>query len=287
MGGSEATAAPGYTGRPAVSTRVPVSSRLLIECRAAWRLLRLAAHLARGLYMVRWRFPHWDEARRRAVKLAWSRRLLCCLGVRQDGARAGLPPACLIVSNHVSWLDIFVINAMTETHFVCKDEVRHWPVIGWLVAQSGTVFIERGSRAAAARTAQTLVATLGRGERVVVFPEGTTTDGHALLPFKSALFQSAVDAGVPVAPAALRYLDRDGHPSRAPAYDGDITFWECLRNIARAEGLCVEVSLLPLLPTGLERRELAETSWQRIADGLGMAHSLPRRNQSQPLGEEA
>lgn len=251
-----------------------IARRAFAECRATWRLLRLAAHLLRGLYTVRFHFPAWPEARRRAVKQAWSLRLLKVLGVRLDAATTTLPDNSLIVCNHVSWLDIFVINAVTETHFVCKDEVRHWPVIGWLVEHTGTIFIARGSRAAAARTAQTLVETMRRGERVVVFPEGTTTDGHGLLPFKSALFQSAVDAGAPVAPAVLRYLDHTGKLSRAPAYDGDITFWACMRNIVRAQGLVAEVRQLAPLSPDLGRRELAELSWQQIADGLGLQHAL-------------
>lgn len=255
-------------------------SRLIIECRAAWRLLRLTGHLLRGLYTVRFRFPSWSDARRRAVKQAWSRRLLDVLGVRLQAATTALPDNTLIVCNHISWLDIFVINALTQTHFVCKDEVRNWPVIGWLVEHTGTIFIARGNRAAAARTAQALVETMQGGERVVVFPEGTTTDGHGLLPFKSALFQSAVEAAAPVAPAVLRYLDAHGQLDRTPAYDGDITFWACLRNIVRAPDLIAEVRLLAPLSPELGRRELAELSWQQIADGLGLQHALQARETS-------
>lgn len=269
-------------------------ARVTTECRAAWRLLRLAGHLLEGLLTVRFRFPRWSVARQRAMKQAWSARLLDCLGVRLQAQAARLPASALIVCNHISWLDIFVINAITQTHFVCKEEVRDWPIIGWLVEHTGTIFIARGNRAAAARTAHTLVENMRNGERVVVFPEGTTTDGLGLLPFKSALFQSAVDAAGPVVPAVLRYLDAEGQPSRAPAYDGDITFWQCLRSISRAQGLAAEVRLLAPLSAELGRRELAELSWQQIADGLGLRHALPEQvtqsvteTQSQPIGGEA
>lgn len=258
---------------------------LATECRAAWRLTRLALHLLRGLLMLRFHFPRMAETQRRHVKQRWSARLLACLGVRLHADALEMPTAAVLVCNHVSWLDIFVINALTQTHFVCKDEVRHWPVIGWLVERSGTLFIERGNRAAAARTAQMLGETIRAGDRVAFFPEGTTTDGHSLLPFKTALFQSAVDSAAPVIPLTLRYRDGRGTPSRAAAYDGDISFWECLRTIARAPDLRAHVQQLEPLPSGLGRRELAEQAWARIADDLGLAHSLTAEGfQSQPLG---
>lgn len=241
------------------------------EIRAAWRLARLALLLLKGMLILRLLFPRWRSAKRRLVKQAWSRQLARVLGVRLPPECLDLPPGALIVSNHVSWLDIYVINAVTETHFVCKDEVRDWPLIGWLVEHAETVFIARGSRTAAARTARTIAARLAADERVAVFPEGTTSSGTVLLPFRSALFQAAVDAQVPVLPVALRYRDAQGRLSSAPAYAGDTTFWACLRAIVLASGLRAELEFLPPLPAGLDRRELASRAEQALGCALGLS----------------
>jgi len=240
------------------------------EIRAAWRLMRLALLLARGFLIVRFLFPRWTAVRRREVKQAWSRKLAQVLGVRLPTEMPEVAPQALIVSNHISWLDIYIINALTQTHFVCKEEVRDWPLIGWLVEHSETLFIARGSRAAAARTAQTIAERLTAGERVAVFPEGTTTKGTVLLPFRSALFQAAIDAEAIVQPVALQYRDHCGKPSTAPAYEGETTFWECLRAIVLASGLNVEVRFLPPLVCDLERRDLAQLAEREIACALNL-----------------
>lgn len=215
-------------------------------------------HLLWGAATVATVYP-WITARfRRALKRRWSRQLLETLGIRlKVGAGATALPPGLVVSNHISWLDIFVINALTPAAFVSKDDVQHWPLIGWLCAQTETIFLERGSRAAAQRTRETMIGHLQSAVPVAVFPEGTTTGGDRVLPFHAALFQSAIDAAAPVVPLALRYTDRAGNPSRAPAYDGDITLWQCLRAIARADGVRAGLIILAPLTADTDRRELA------------------------------
>jgi 1-acyl-sn-glycerol-3-phosphate acyltransferase len=186
------------------------------------------------------------------------------------GAGRTALPRGLVVCNHISWLDIYVINALAPAAFVAKDDVRHWPLIGWLCANTDTIFLERGSRAAAQRTRESMVERLRAGIHVAVFPEGTTSGGERLLPFHAALFQSAIDAGVPVVPLALRYADGAGNPCRAPAYDGDITLWQCLRAIARADGLKAELRILePLAVAAGERRALAARCHEAIAWHMG------------------
>lgn len=244
---------------------------LFRETRAAWRLSCVAWLILRGTIMVRVFFPYWSEARRRTLKQSWSRRLVAVLGVKVDACEASLPASTLIVSNHISWLDVFIINAITPTTFVCKDEVKDWPGIGGLVEYSGTLFIARGSRTAAARSAQAMAARLSFDERVVVFPEGTTTQGTSMLPFRAALFQAAIDAQVPVQPACLRYRDAQGQISLAPAYDGDITFVQCILAIARASGLRAELKFLAPLPASHSRRDLARLSETAIACELGLS----------------
>jgi 1-acyl-sn-glycerol-3-phosphate acyltransferase len=209
---------------------------------------------------------------RRALKRRWSRQLVGMLGLRLGKVGAGATVRGLLVANHISWLDICVINALVPAAFVAKDEVRNWPLIGWLCAHAETIFLARGSRAAAQQTRATIVAELRKGTHVAVFPEGTTSDGERLLPFHAALFQSAIDAGVPVVPLALRYVAADGRPSRAPAYDGDLTLWQCLRAIVRAGGLRAQLRVLAPLSSGAtDRRHLAARSHRAIACHLGHA----------------
>ncbi len=249
-----------------------------MEVRAAFRLVRVGLHLLWGAATVAVVYP-WIAARfRRALKRRWSRQLLETLGIRLKlgAGRTALPARGLVVCNHISWLDIYVINALTPAAFVSKDDVKSWPLIGWLCAHTETIFLERGSRAAAQRTRETMIGQLQSAVHVAVFPEGTTTGGDRVLPFHAALFQSAIDAAVPVVPLALRYTDHAGNPSRAPAYDGDVTLWQCLRAIARAEGLTADLRVLEAIMTqSAGRRELSAQCREAIAWHLGQRNFMP------------
>lgn len=237
---------------------------MLIALRAGARLAHLGLHLAAGMATVAVAYPWISPARRLRLKRRWSRRLLAALGIelRASGASA----EGLLVANHVSFLDIFAINAVAPAAFVAKDDVRGWPLIGWLATRTDTIFLERGSRAAAQHARARLVEHLGTGERAAVFPEGTTTTGDHVLPFHGALFQAAIDAGAPVTPLALRYGGRDGRRSDAPAYIDDITLWQCLRAIAMADGLVAHIEVLPPIPSLVaDRRHLAAHAHRMIA----------------------
>jgi 1-acyl-sn-glycerol-3-phosphate acyltransferase len=253
---------------------------LFIELRAAFRLTRVGLHLLWAIATVAVVFPWASPALRRVLKRRWSRQLVGILGIKVGAGKTAPIPSGLLVCNHISWLDIYVINALAPAAFVSKDDVKDWPLIGWLCKHTETIFLERGSRAAAQRTRETMVAQLASGTHVALFPEGTTTAGDRLLPFHGALFQSAIDARVPVVPLALRYIDADGNPSRAPAYDGDITLLQCMRAIARASGLSVQVRVLaPLDTANVDRRHLAAHCHHAIAWHLG--HANPSATPSQ------
>jgi 1-acyl-sn-glycerol-3-phosphate acyltransferase len=247
---------------------------VLTASRAAFRLARMALHLLWGVAMAS--VYSWLPIRvRHLIKARWSRQLLEVLGVRLQATGTPLAGG-LFVANHISWLDIFAINALAPTTFLSKDDVRRWPVIGWLAARVGTLFLERGSRSAAQRAREHLLDELRRGSRVGVFPEGTTSFGDQVLPFHGALFQSAIDAAVPVAPMLLRYTDDQGRPSTATAYVGDTSLWQCFRSIVTASGLTAHVTFLPTIGTdGVDRRHLAHHSHQVISHAL--AKLIPSR----------
>jgi 1-acyl-sn-glycerol-3-phosphate acyltransferase len=169
----------------------------------------------------------------------------------------------------VSWLDIWVIHAVSPVRFVAKSDVRRWPLIGWLVARSGTIFIERSKRRDTARTNRTIVDTLARGERVGIFPEGTTTDGTQLRPFHASLFQPALCAGARVVTAAIRYPLRGGSVNLDAAYAGERTLGQSLRLILRHRSMRAELIFAGEMEiSGKTRREIARGCEVLIARAL-------------------
>jgi 1-acyl-sn-glycerol-3-phosphate acyltransferase len=175
----------------------------------------------------------------------------------------------LIVSNHISWLDIFAVNTCRPCRFVAKSDIRDWPLLGWLCDRAGTIFIARGRQRDVRRIFQGLVQSIHAGERVAFFPEGTTSLQGTVLPFHPNLFEAAIDAAVPVQPYALRYLDRTGRPHPAVEYVGDTTFVQSLLMILRHRDITAELMVLPAIPSsGAHRRELAAAAHDAIAGAL-------------------
>lgn len=232
---------------------------------AVGRAVRALAHVLRGLWTVRTQFGRLSPAQSDVLVAAWSRQLLTIMGVELvvvgQPARQG---PLLVVANHSSWLDILVLNAAQPSRFVSKADVRHWPVLGALVAGAGTLFIERENRRDAMRVVHHMAERLAAGEVLTVFPEGTTGDGQHLLPFHANLLQAAISAPAPVLPVGLRFLDAaSGQPSLAPLFVGDTTLVASLWTTLRARGLQAVVHCgLPQEANGLDRR-----SWARQLHG--------------------
>ncbi|WP_343577364.1 lysophospholipid acyltransferase family protein [Pseudomonas sp.] len=160
----------------------------------------------------------------------------------------------LWVSNHVSWVDIPLLGALLPLTFLSKAEVRQWPVAGWLAEKAGTLFIRRGSGDARMVNAQ-LATQLARGRSLLVFPEGTTTDGQGLRTFHGRLMASAIEAGVPVQPVALRYR-RNGQACELAPFIGDDDLVSHLRRLFGNDRGVVEIHLLPALSSAHQDRNL-------------------------------
>ncbi len=245
-----------------------------------FRLARLGAHLARGLWIVETRYARLTPVDQDRTLERWSRRLLGILRVRATphNAPTVIPERCLLVSNHVSWLDIFAIYAVCPSLFVAKSDIRGWPLLGRLVARVGTLFIERGSRRHARATNERVVAALASGRLVSVCPEGTTTDGRTVKHFHAALLQPAIDAGAAVLPVALRYRDSKGVETDAAAYVGEMSLVASMWRIAREPGLEIELRFASTIDVqALHRRELAALARSVIARelDLSLAHTAP------------
>ncbi len=249
-------------------------TRLPPPLRRAIRVSLLALHLVWGVTLAGLVFPLLGPATRDGLIMAWARRLLRVLGVQARGAAApSLPSGALLVCNHVSWLDIYLIYAAQRVHFVSKSEVRAWPVAGWLAHKTGTLFLERGRRADTARVNAEMRTLMEGGAWVAVFPEGTTSDGRGLRRFLPSLLQPAVELGCPIVPAALRYRTLDGEYSAAPAYVDQMSLWQSLRQIVNEPGLLAELHFgEPIQPLG-HRRELAAQAEQSVAGLLGLSAS--------------
>ena len=239
-----------------------------MNIKSAVRLLRVFLHLCYGLAVCALVFPWLAAARRQARIRAYSRKLLAICGVSLEQQGEALEHA-LVVANHVSWLDIFVINSLHPCRFVAKSEIRDWPLLGWLVAQAGTVFIARGSRRDLRHTFKGIVANLEQGERVAFFPEGTTAAQGSLLPFHANLFEAAIDAGVMVQPYALEYLDAGGAPHPSVEYIGDMSFAASIVAILSGDAVRARLVCLPAQDArGAHRRELAAAAQQAVAQQL-------------------
>lgn len=252
--------------------RAPYNAGVIAAYRRLPRLVLLAAHLVWGVTLALFALPLAGERGQDRIVAGWSSRLLAILRVR---VHTGTPPAlsagALLVCNHVSWIDIYLILAARRVHFVSKSEVRRWPVVGWLAHRVGTLFLERGRRADTRRINAEMAALMQAGHWVAVFPEGTTSDGRGLKHFLPSLLQPAVALNCPVVPAALRYRTPDGRYSAAPAYIDDISLWESVTRILDAGGLTAELRFgEPVSPDG-HRRELAATTERAVASLLEVA----------------
>lgn len=227
---------------------------------------RLALLVLCGLLVTATVFPWCSQAARLRLKSSWAVALLDSLGVVVEADLTHVAPGALVVANHVSWIDIYVINAALPSAFVAKQEIRHWPVIGWLAAKNDTIFLRRGSRGHARIINDEIAAVLATGQHVAIFPEGTTTDGRSLLHFHAALLQPALTAGRPVLPVAISYWEVDGQRSLAPRYDGDISLGQCARAILGRRRLIARLVTTPLRGIhGEDRRQVAIEAREAIA----------------------
>lgn len=250
------------------------------------RWSRLLMHVGVGLFVVGALFPRVSPARRSSITQRWSAKLLRILNVVLS-VRGSVPDAgarnVIVASNHVSWVDIFVINAAHPARFVAKAEIRDWPIAGWLVDRAGTIFIRRTRRSDTAKINETMHNVLAEGASIGFFPEGTTTSGDKLLKFHTSLFEPAVVNRAVLAPAAVRYRDSHGAPSQAIAFIGELSFTESVGLIISQPSVIAEITFAPPIPAeGLNRRELASLSESAIADIL----ELPRPSAHQRFSSD-
>lgn len=238
-----------------------------------FRLVRLVLHMFYGMLVCATLFPWIGPASRNNHIRRWSKQLLGMCKVTVEMAPGSITPLehAMVVANHVSWLDIFVIDALYPCRFVAKAEIRSWPLAGWLADKAGTVFIARGNRRDLRHIFKGLVHSLQAGERVGFFPEGTTAAQGSLLPFHANLFEAAIDASVMVQPFALSYADDAGRAHPSVDFIGDMTFAQSVVAIMKGTPIRARLHSLPAMPAaGAHRRELAQAAHDAVAGALGI-----------------
>ena len=250
-------------------------SRRAHPLKTAWRGLRVIETVATGALILVFATatsrggprPAWLP---RVVRW-WHARLSRALGVRVR-VRGSVAPRCLLVSNHISWLDVPVLGGQEHLGFLSKSEVRSWPLAGWMAATAGTIFIERGGNQAA-EVSERIAKRIAAGGSLVVFPEGTTSRGQGVRRFHPRLFSIAQQPGLGVQPVALTYRSEHAPgPDLAVPFVGDQTLLGNLWALLRHPGVVAEVHLLPPFEglNGDDRRALSGRARSAILSALGL-----------------
>lgn len=213
-------------------------------------------------------FPVMTNKLRKKMVQRWCIRLLRILKVKvivhgDPSTLLGVQPY-LLVANHISWLDIHIINSIRPVIFVAKADVSKWPIFGYLASMLGTIFLKREKLSDIKRVIQLVKDKFANQEVVAIFPEGTSSDGKAVLPFKSNLFESAHLAQVDVLPITIQYTENNEYSNRA-AFIGDMELIDSIKNILKTNHLVVHIHLSDKLPAHLTRQELAARAHLLVA----------------------
>jgi 1-acyl-sn-glycerol-3-phosphate acyltransferase len=255
---------------------------------ACYRAVRLVLHLFYGglLALI---YPSVPVSLQKRIMHRWSVELLDVLHVRitvTGEVALGEIKQGLIVANHISWLDVFVMSSVLPMRFVAKSEVRSWPFIGWLCARADTIFIERNKRSDTIRTNIQAVEHLRKGNCMAIFPEGTTSDGTRIGHFHASLLQPAIDSQSPIYPVGIYYHDAANKPNFDAAYIDEMTFVESMWKILSSRDLRVRLTTASALSTQAEnRRVLALEAHRRISHALSIEPPVIVP-QTSHLGEE-
>jgi 1-acyl-sn-glycerol-3-phosphate acyltransferase len=250
---------------PEATTPMSLPRRLRLLARIPLLALHVLVNLPLALLLIQCggRIEAW------AVR-TWSRGLLAVLGMRVRRIGQPLPGAVMFVANHIGWIDIVVLHSQRLMGFVAKSEIERWPLIGGLAKQGNTIFHRRGSQDSLNGVQARMVARLGEGRAVGVFPEGRTRDGHAVGPFHARIFQAAIEAGVPVQPVALGYGAQASAQSIVAFRDEESFFANFVRLLGEPARV-VEVHFLAPQPAAGARRALAHGARAAIVHALGGA----------------
>lgn len=236
----------------------------------AFRLSCIGLCLIYGAAEMFFLFPFYTPRRKlRAIQI-WSHRVLasCGMTLHTYGTLPAENRGQMLVCNHISWLDIMAVNAAHPGRFVAKDDVAKWPVVGYLATQARTVYVARNKGAGGGNSEKlrNVTQALKDGDTVTLFPEGTSSEGRTILPFKTGFFPAAAEAQVSLVPVLCRYPNPDGSsPNPHTAYYGDISLWQSICMVIRQPRSTAELHFLPPVAAGERQQTAALIREQLIA----------------------
>jgi len=245
--------------------------------RAAGRLCWFAWEVVVIIFNYYFTAARAPKDKQRLERAAWlsrsSRRHLKIFGYSAS-VSGDIPKRGLLISNHLSYLDVLAISAVTPAVFVSKAEVRRWPLFGWFAALSGTVFVERERRTHVGEVNREIETALAAGALVVLFPEGTSTNGETILPFRTSLLEPAARGSHEIAVGWIHYElpDGDGDARNEVCYWGDHAFFSHALNLFGKKSVHATLRFGKFQPTTDDRKELAKQLHAAVAelkDGAG------------------
>lgn len=237
-----------------------------------YRIFLVIFHTLTGFIIAGLFLPIATKSLRNVLISWWCKKLIGAFNIKVI-VTGDVPPGnlthAMIIANHVSWADIHVLNSIIPLRYIAKADIKNWPVFGFFAKQVNTLFIDRAKKQEAMRIVDITTECLLAGDRLCLFPEGTTTDGTSVLPFKSSLIEAAIRAEVPIYPVAIHYAMPDGSANTAIAYAGDTTLKESMQNTLAIQKPVVNVHFLaPIMTKNQDRRALALLTHDLIAKQL-------------------
>jgi 1-acyl-sn-glycerol-3-phosphate acyltransferase len=241
-----------------------MSAKLPAVFKHPLRVLLRALWLAGEILLVAMRYliecPPWSKTATVAAKARWlqrSCRRILRIFIAEVEQCGELPAGGLLVSNHLSYLDILVLSSLRPVVFVAKQDVKSWPVLGWFATMAGTIFIDRERRIHVRQITRAIEETMNSGVLVVLFPEGTSSGGETVLPFKSSLLEPAVQQTHPLSAALIQYELDDGDASEEVCYWKDMTLLPHLINLLGKPSVRVRLRCVRIDRPADDRKELA------------------------------
>lgn len=214
-------------------------------------------------FLLRHVGPPLSEQTRIETLHRWSKRTLYWMGVSIQAE--GTPPATgLIASNHLSYIDIMVYSAIAPCAFISKREVRSWPAVGWVATMAGSIYVDRSERSATHAIQPEIQAALASKLRLVLFPEGTSSDGSQLLRFHSSLFQPAIDLQAPISAACITYTVPDGNAATDACYWGAMTLVPHLMNLLGKHSVQATVKFSSESFRFADRKQAAQQMYKEV-----------------------
>jgi lyso-ornithine lipid O-acyltransferase len=224
--------------------------------RACW----MAGDLAFGALQYSWRCAFHSAATHPRARPLWlqacCRRYVKVFGLETE-AVGTIPSRGLLICNHLTYLDIMVLSSITSCVFVAKRDIRRWPVFGWFTTVSGSVYVDRERRAHVGNVTDEIQTVLDRGLLVILFAEGTSSDGRTVLPLKSSLLQAATAEDRPLSVGLIEYQTEEGDVPTEVCYWGDMTFFPHLLNVLGIRRIRATVRFAAVQRETTDRKELA------------------------------